>query len=301
MTVFICSVTHNIERYTPMNSSPVLPLLGFLWSPDEQTERSQKIVTNIFRPNFRVGGLHKLHPTFVSFNSQVSLSPDEQTERSQFFFGAFFRPNFRVGGLHKLHPTFVSFNSQVSLSPDEQTERSQIFFRTLFRPNFRVGGLHMRHPLCVSQCRVSNRIALCPDEQTERSQSFFQIFFHPNFRVSFLHKLHPPLCLTQFRVSHSDFYKPRRANGALASFFFEHFSVQISEWVSYISFTQFVSHTIRISHYPHLDPTQVCTFVPHLSFTLSLATFEPPILLHISTEPHLSFTILLLGYFWATQ
>ena len=93
-----------------------------------------------------------------------------------------------------------------------------MFFRTFFRPNFRVGGLHMRHPFCVSQCRVSNRIATCPDEQTERSQSFFPIFFHPNFRVSFLHKLHPPLYLTKFRVSHSEFYKPRRANGALANF-----------------------------------------------------------------------------------
>ena len=164
-----------------MNSSPVLPLLGFPWSPDEQTERSQKIVTNIFRPNFRVGGLHKLHPTFVSFNSQVSLSPDEQTERSQFFFRAFFRPNFRVGGLHKLHPTFVSFNSQVSLSPDEQTERSQIFFRTFFRPNFRVGGLHMRHPFCVSQCRVSNRM-LYAQTSKQSARKVFPDFFPSKFQ-----------------------------------------------------------------------------------------------------------------------
>ena len=75
MTVFICSVTHNIERYTPMNSSPVLLLLGFLWSPDEQMERSQFFFRTLFRPNFRVGDLHKIHPSFVSHTIRLSQDP----------------------------------------------------------------------------------------------------------------------------------------------------------------------------------------------------------------------------------
>ena len=111
--------------------------------------------------------------------------------------------------------------------------------------------------ICVTHCvshNVEYLIGLRYAQTSKQSarKVLSKTFFHPNFRVSFLHKLHPPWCLTQFRVAHSDFYKPRRANGALAIFFFRTFFRTNFRVGVLHKLHPFVSHTIRISHYPHL-------------------------------------------------
>ena len=150
--MFICSVTHNIEKYTPMNSSPVLLLLGFL-----EAQTSKRSARKFFSRHFSVqisewasfiSFTHLCASHNFEYRTRISISPDEQTERPQFFSGHF--PSEFQSGLPTqaylclASPTFVShtiwcltFSTFVSLYG--QTKHPQFFFLDLFPSEFQSG------------------------------------------------------------------------------------------------------------------------------------------------------------------
>ena len=89
VTVFICSVTHNIEKYTPMNSSPVLLLLGFL-----EAQTSKRSARKFFSRHFSVQISE--WASFISFTQfrLIQLSGFFKPRRANGVLANFFPDNF---------------------------------------------------------------------------------------------------------------------------------------------------------------------------------------------------------------
>ena len=145
-----------------------------------------------------MGGLHKLHPTFVSFNSQVSLSPDEQTERSQIF-SEHFSVQISEWVAYICVTHFVSHNVEYLIGcymPRRANRALAKFVQIFFHPNFRVSFLHKLHPpLYLTKFRVSHSEFYKPRRANGALANFVSNIFRTNFRVGVLHKRHP-ICVS---------------------------------------------------------------------------------------------------------